>query len=237
MPYINHIHPGTPNIHELKGRVGNQLDDLYIHERSFFHRTSIKNWLLIRFQDQITWKPVKAIPNGLGFQFLEIFVPHPWSENLAKLWDYRWKLRLRPHATRNSYPMSFEILWVNLLSSLSSVNFPLFSKRSRRTPLMRNNFDLMSYESFACKWPELKIDSPRFERPPRQAPSSERTTIFSGRQHIGAVPQLFETELMSWHGRNLGKPWYWVEASLPWLSECLPILLGVLQSYAIRSTC
>ena len=87
---------------------------------------------------------------------------------------------------------------------------------------MRNNFDLMSYESFACKWPELKIDSPRFERPPRQAPSSERTTIFSGCQHIGAVPQLFETELMSWHGRNLGKPWYWLEASLPWLSECLP---------------
>ena len=39
---------------------------------------------------------------------------------------------------------------------------------------------------------------------------------------IGALPQLFETELMSWHGRNLGKPWYWVEASLPWLSECLP---------------
>ena len=102
------LEPGTPNIHELKGRVGNQLDDLYIHERWLFHRTSIKNWLLIRFQDQITWKPVKAIPNGLGFHFLEIFVPHPWSENLAKLWDYRWKLRLRPHATRNSYPMSFE---------------------------------------------------------------------------------------------------------------------------------
>ena len=71
---------------------------------------------------------------------------------------------------------------------------------------MRNNFDLMPYESFACKWPELKIDSPRFERPPRQAPSSERTTIFSGCQSIGAVPQLFETELMSRHGRNLGKP-------------------------------
>ena len=86
---------------------------------------------------------------------------------------------------------------------------PVFSKRSRRTALMRNNFDLMSYESFACKWP-------------RQAPSRERTTIFSGCQHIGAVPQLFETELMSWHSRNLGKPWYWLEASLPWLSECLP---------------